>query len=150
MQILKPVFNSLEDLITTVGDLAIAPSMNGQVNAEYSMRLQELGVNENEKKYTVVCLWGLGDSFIVHDINPSGIAIVDCALEIGAVDRPISAYILNVIMRCMLVGYVPVNLLQAISENGRVLDEKHFNASYSELINYVEGVVKSFETGSCV
>lgn len=146
MLIKDRAFTSLEHAISVLGGLAIAPTTGHEVEPEYLNYMEEFVVLENGVKFDVVCVWGTCDYFIIHNKDPENIVIKDGPHDLDPAHcNKLPFGLLELIQRCALVGWVPVNLLNAIHHNGRELPYDDFCELYGELIEYTEDMLERFE-----
>lgn len=153
MLIKKPVFPSVRDAASAVSSLAIAPYSDDEVRREYVNRLEEFQVKGADWETPFVCLWGEGDFFFLYiesrdlTTGKETYVIVDgCSY----IDPTINKYhddLLQLIQRCMLVGYIPVVLMQAMDDYGRCDEEmfSDFMNIFGELVEHVEDILEMFE-----
>jgi hypothetical protein len=142
----KRAFTSLERAISLLGGLATAPTKDHDVELEYVNYMEEFVVQEDGVEFDVVCMWGSCDYFIIHNKDPERIVIKDGAHDLDPGHcKKLPDDLLELIQRCAFVGWVPVNLLNAIRHQGRELSFDAFCEIYGELIEYVEDMLERFD-----
>lgn len=148
----KTVFKSLDFAKMTLSSMALAPYTNklgedvDEIEKEYTNQLAEYTILEDGREFSIIVLWGVSDVFFVHDKDPDNLVILDDAHDEGVDVPKIAEPILQLLKRCMLVGYVPKTLLKAIREHGRESDFEDFDNVFGELIEYVETVLEGMES----
>lgn len=160
MLIKKPVFKSVRDAANAVGTLAISPYANNigeereSVMLEYTFRLEEFHVKEESGWETpFVCLWAEADFFFLYVKERDLTTGKETYIIVDGVhndDSTVFKYhddLLDLIMRCMLVGYIPIVLLKAMADYGRCDEEMYsdFTNIFGECIEHVEDVLEMFE-----
>lgn len=153
MLIKKPVFPSVRAAASAVGSLALAPYSDDEVRREYVNRLEEFQVKDGDWETPFVCLWGEADFFFLYvdsrdlTTGKESYVIVD---GVGNDDPTINKYhddMLHLIQRCMLVGYIPVVLMEAMADYGRCEEDmfSDFMNIFGELVDHVEDILEMFE-----
>jgi hypothetical protein len=147
----KTVFPSLRAAIMTLGTMALAPYTNklgeevDDTELEYSNVVAEYRVKEDDREFSVIVLWGIADYFFLYDLDPDNLVMVDGLHNDDQSHQKLSDNILEVLQRCMLVGYVPKTLLKAIHDYGRGGPHGDFENVFGELLDYVEDVLEGLE-----
>jgi hypothetical protein len=147
----KTVFPSLRAAIQTLGAMALAPYTNKlgeeveDTELEYSNQLAEYRVKEDDQEFSIIVLWGIADYFFLYDLDPNNLVMVDGVHNDDQSYPKLNDDILDLLQRCMLVGYVPKTLLKAIRDYGRGGPEGDFENIFGELIDYVEDILEGLE-----
>ncbi|MNM30494.1 hypothetical protein D3C81_410550 [compost metagenome] len=153
MLIKKPVFPSVRAAASAVGSLALAPYSGDEVRREYVNRLEEFQVKDGDWETPFVCLWGEADFFFLYVDSRDLTTGKETYIIVDGVandDPTINKYhddMLHLIQRCMLVGYIPVVLMEAMADYGRCEEEmfSDFMNIFGELVDHVEDILEMFE-----
>lgn len=159
----KPVYNNLRAAIRSFGGMALSPygkhdsdEIEGTVT-ERTYELEEYEFKTESANRSVIAMWGEGDYFVLYEDNGIGsqyiasrdisICIIDAVHEEDQTEYPsVGEDILNLLARCMLVGYVPKALLKAIHDYGRGGVDGDFVNIFGDCIDNVEDILDSFES----
>lgn len=146
MLIKELIFRDLDIAMSTLSQMALAPCENHEVRPEYENYIEEFRVRDGVYTFSLIALWGEGDVFFIHDKDPKAIEIID-HVHLNDPDHApkVHLQLLQLLKRCAMVGYVPVNLLSAIRLKGREGVYQQFLDEYNELIDYVNDVVEGLE-----
>lgn len=151
MLIKKPVFPTLRDAVRVFGSMALSPYGKNagdgieEIVVERQYELEEYRYKDGNEVHSVVALWGNGDYFFAYGGEQGEIVIVDGVHNNDNQQEKVSDEILNLLKRCMLVGYVPRALLQAVRDYGRGGPEGDFENIFGDCMDHVEDILESLE-----
>ena len=143
----EPVFKSLQTAMDVLSQLCLAPCENGEVRPEYECYMEEHKVKEDGVEFDIIALWGVADVFFLHNkYGDKELVFIDHVhADEPSTHREIPLQLQQLLKRCMLVGYVPANLLIAIGELARKVNYQQFCEEYQDLVDYTFDVVEGFE-----
>ncbi|MNN76628.1 hypothetical protein D3C81_1930270 [compost metagenome] len=88
-------------------------------------------------------MWGEGDYFVVYQDGQGHLVIEDGVHRDDSDQQELDDDILQMLKRCMLVGYVPRALLQAINEYGRNGPPYDFVNIFGDCVDHVEDILEA-------
>lgn len=140
-------FKSLQVAMDVLSQLSLAPVENGEINPEYECYMEEHKVKEDGIEFDLIALWGVSDVFFLHNKHgDKELIFIDYVhIDEPSTHREIPLQLQQLLKRCMLVGYVPVNLLTAIGKLARKVDYVQFCEECQDLVDYTFDVVEGLE-----